>query len=147
MTDTTETEAPALPYEPPGLRDLIRSLSYKPGWSFFMRTFREAEDAPGTYRGWRLHIISDTEDSLNPEQRINVNHAFPVPPASYNRDTWLAWLFDRIIDVETHEAGEFFRVDGERIYSPHHGNGEDPYTVWRPHSDMAAAKRKRAGED
>lgn len=134
----------ALPYEPPGLRDLIESLTYKRGWQFFLAIFREEEDeAP---RGWRFHVISDTEDSMGPG-RIRVNHAFPVPPASYNRDTWMAWLFERIRDVETHEAGEFFRVDGERVYSPHHGNGEDPYMVWRPHTDMAAAKRKRAGDD
>lgn len=137
--------ATVTPYEPRGLRDLIGSLTYKTGWSFFMQVFREDPDEP--YRGWRFHVISCTEDSMQPGKVIRVNHAFPIPPTSWNRDTWQSWLFDRVRDVETHEAGEFFRIDGERVLAPHHSNGEDPYTVWRPHTDMAAAKAKAAGDD
>jgi hypothetical protein len=132
-----------LPYEPPGLRDLIGSLTYKPGWVFNLRIFREDDDE--TPRGWRFHVISDTPDSFNFARRIRVNHAFPIPPASWNRDTWAAWLFDRIRDVESHEAAEFFRIDGVREFAPHHGNGEDPYRTWFV-SDYATAA-KSAGDD
>lgn len=131
------------PFEPPGLRDLIATLTYKPGWKFFLALFREDEDeAP---RGWRFHVISDTDDSLRPDKRIRVNHAFPVPPASYNRDTWAAWIVDRIGDVEMHERNEFVQFDGVREFAPHHGNGEDPYRTWHV-SDYATAA-KRAGDD
>lgn len=138
-----EAEATTLPYEPPGLRDLIESLAYKRGWRFYLALFREdGDEAP---RGWRFHVISDTEDSMDPAHRIRVNHAFPIPPASWNRDTWAAWLFDRVRDVETHEAGEFFRIDGYREFAPHHSNGEDPYRVW--HVGDHATARKSAGDD
>ena len=137
----TDPTTDALPFEPPHLRDLIDSLSYKPGWSFTLGLFREDGDA----RGWAFYVISDTENSLAPKQRIRVRHEFLVPPATWNRDTWAAWLFDRVRDVETHEAGEFFRLNGVREFAPHHGNGEDPYRVWHT-SDYATAS-KSSGED
>lgn len=129
------------PYEPPHLRALIESLTYKPGWDFRLGVFTE-DDEP---RAWAFYVVSDTENSLDPARRIRVRHEFLIPPASWNRDTWAAWLFDRVRDVETHEAGEFFRLDGLREFAPHHGNGEDPYRVWHV-SDHATA-RKSAGDD
>lgn len=136
----TKESVPA-PYEPPGLRDLVKSLSYKPNWMLYLGV-EYAEDGSG---GLTFFVVSDTENSLHPDQRIRVRHAFLVPPASYNRDTWAAWLFDRIRDVESHEAGEFFRIDGLREFAPHHSNGEDPYRVWWT-SDHATAN-KSSGDD
>lgn len=123
-------------YEPPHLRELVESISYKPGWMFYL-SYEPATDGSG---GLALHVVSHTEDSFNFERRIRVNHEFLVPAASWNRDVWAAWLFDRIRDVETHEAGEFFRLDGVREFAPHHSNGEDPYRVWHA-SDWATAAK------
>lgn len=120
---------------------LVPQMSYKPNWKIWIG-HDIAEDGAG---GWHLFIVSDTENSLNPGERIRVRHGFLIPPASYNRDTWAAWLFERVRDIETHEAGEFFRLDGEREFAPHHSNGEDPYMVWHT-SDLVTA-RKRAGDD
>lgn len=130
-----------LPFEPPGLRELIGTVTYKPGWSAHIGLFREDEQD----RCWALYIISTTPDSYAPERTISVRHEFLVPPASYNRDTWAAWIRDRFADVEAHELGEFLRFDGVREFAPHHGNGENPYMVWHV-SDHAAA-RKKAGDD
>lgn len=130
-----------LPYEPPRLRGLIEGLTYKPGWEFRLGVFREDAEA----RGWAFYVTSDTENSYDHAQRIRVRHEFLVPPTSWNRDTWAAWLFDRIRDVEGHEAGEFFMIDGVREFGPHHGNGEDPYRVW--HVSDYAATRVKAGQD
>lgn len=137
MEDTAEQ----LPYEPPGLRALVEAITYKPGWTFRLGVFRE----DGVARCWAFYVVSNTENSYDPTRRIRVRHEFLVPPASYKRDVWVAWLFDRIRDVETHEAGEFFQVDGVREFGPHHGNGEDPYRVW--HVGDHEAVRKRAGQD
>ncbi len=128
-------------YYPEHLNDLVEAITYKPGWQFSL-----AEDfSPDGSGGLALHIVSDTEDSFDFTHRLRVRHAFLVPPASYNRDVWAAWLFDRVRDVETHEAGEFFRIDGVREFAPHHGNGEDPYRVWHV-SDWATAN-KSSGEE
>lgn len=128
-------------YLPAHLRELVNNLAYKPGWTFSLRE----EYAPDGSGGLTFFVISETPDSMNPTLPIRVRHGFLVPPASYSRDVWAAWLFDRIRDVETHEAGEFFRLYGLREFAPHHGNGEDPYRVWHV-SDYATAN-KSAGDD
>lgn len=128
-------------YEPPGLRDLVKRVEFMPRWLVYLGT-EYADDGAG---GLHLFIVSDTEDSMNPGERMRVRHGFLVPAASYNEANWTAWVFDRFRDVlANHEAGEFFRVDGVRVFAPHHGNGEDPYRVWHV-SDHATAK-KRAGD-
>lgn len=129
------------PFEPPGLRELIDSISYKPGWLFSLGAFVE----DGEPRGWAFYVVSDTPDSYDHGRRIRVRHEFLVPPASWKRDVWAAWIRDRLADVEAHELGEFLMFDGYREFAPHHGNGEDPYRVW--HVGDHAAARKRAGQD
>lgn len=123
------------------LRKLVREITYKPGWVVYLAC-EFAYDGAG---GWHLFIVSETDDSLDPSRKIRVRHGFLVPAASYNRDTWAAWVFDRFRDVETHEAAEFFRINDVREFAPHHGNGENPYLVWHI-SDYATAS-KRAGDD
>lgn len=127
-------------YRPPYLDDLVRSLTYKKGWRMYLET-DISEDGSG---GLTFFVISVTDDSMVKDKKISVRHGFLVPLASYNRDSWAAWLRDRMQDVETHECNEFFRIDGLREFAPHHGNGEDPYRTWHV-SDYATA-RKRAGE-
>lgn len=123
-------------YMPSHLAELVDSIAYKPGWTFSLAEQYD-EDGSG---GLQLHIVSDTEDSFDSTRRIRVRHAFLVPLASYKRDVWAAWIFDRVRDVETHEAGEFFRISGVREFAPHHSNGEDPYRVWHV-SDWATAAK------
>jgi hypothetical protein len=123
-------------YKPPHLQALVDAITYKPGWQFYLLDQVEPDGSGGL----ALHIISDGPDSFDFGRHIRVNHAFLVPPASYNRDVWAAWLFDRVRDVETHEAGEFFRIEGVREFAPHHSNGEDPYRVWHV-SDWATAAK------
>lgn len=126
---------------PEHLGELVESIEYKPGWMVYLQ---EEWDDDGS-GGLKLQIISNTENSFDFGTRIRVRHSFLVPNASYNRDSWAAWIFDRVRDVETHEVGEFFRIDGVREFAPHHGNGEDPYRVWHV-SDWATAD-KSSGQD
>jgi hypothetical protein len=113
-------------YRPAHLADLVAAVTYKPGWLIYLAVETE-DDGSG---GLHLFVVSETEDSYNPTKRIRVRHGFLVPPASYNERTWIAWIFECLRKVETHEAGEFYQVDGRRPFAPHHGNGEDPYIVW-----------------
>lgn len=128
-------------YVPPYLPELVKQIMYKPGWEFELAVKFEPDGSGGL----QLQIISDTLNSFDFSQRIRVLHSFLVPAASYNRDTWAAWIFDRVRDVESHEAGEFFRIDEVREFAPHHGNGEDPYRVWHV-SDWTTAN-KSSGDD
>ena len=126
-------------WEPPGLRDLTKRLTYKPNWMIYLGTDNEDK------KWLTLHIVSESPDSYNPKRTVRVNHSFLVPMASYNEANWLAWVFDRIKEVESHEAGEFFMMDRLRVFAPHHGNGEDPYRTWFV-GDYADT-RVKAGEE
>ena len=128
------------PYVPEHLPAAVGAWTYKPGWLVYLDYDREPDGAGGL----TLWIMSDTENSVQPG-RINVHHPFLVPPASYRREVWEEWLLARHGDVEMHERNEFARIDGERRWAPHHGNGEDPYITWR--LGTAEAAGKRSGDD
>lgn len=132
------TQHQEAPYPFP-LAELVESVSYRDGWTFTLRSIDRGQGSIGL----TLDITARVHDSLNPEQVMRVRHLFIVPAASYNRRSWQRWLLDRCIDVETHEACEFFRIDGERVYAPHHSEGEDPYTIFEISDAATAAKSFR----
>lgn len=122
------------PY-PNGLYQLINSIRYKKGWRFTLYD-DYLRDPPSTHsgesRGLTLSILIDTPDSYHPENMIRVQHLFPVPPATYNHESWQRWLLDRILQVEQHEACEFFTITEPELikpFAPLHGPGEDPYRI------------------
>lgn len=133
-----------LEWEPPGLREIVLSASFMPGWAIYLGRDNEGG-------GWlTLHILSYTLNSY-PEQAedlgsemISVNHSFLVPMATYNERTWKAWIRDCYSKVWDHEIGEFLQFDGVREFAPHHGNGEDPYRVW--HVGDLADTQVKSGE-
>jgi hypothetical protein len=111
--------------DPVALAELVATLEYKPLWKF---TLEELDRGQGS-AGLTLCILITTQDSYRPERQRSVMHYFIVPAAAYDRRSWRRWLFDQICLVETHEAAEFFTVDGEKPYAPNHGPGRDPYTI------------------
>lgn len=121
------------PY-PTELEEILDKLKYFPGWGFYLHKI----DRGQTCVGLTLTISVKVPDSYNHEKTIGVRHLFPVPPAAFNSGSWRRWLFDRILDVHTHEAMEGFEIDGVKPYAPHHGPGEDPYIIWERGTDEAA---------
>lgn len=124
------------------LEQVLTEIEYKrespPGDRFAL--FRDDEN---NYA--RLNIFTYNPNSYNPDEIRWTRHEFVVPVATYNRDTWIRWIFDNILAIEAHETSEFFFVNGERIYAPHHGNGENPYVLW--FASYPAKKLKAPGED
>ncbi len=125
------------PY-PEELAALVASLQYKPGWSFM---FDEDYDRGQGCTGLTLNILIETPNSYNPEQLRQVLHLMPVPAAAYDVRSWQRWLLDQILLVERHEACEFFTVNGENPFAPHHGPGRDPYTIFEVGSTEEVATR------
>lgn len=123
---------------PIDLEALVKRLRYNEDWTV---TLHADYDRGQGSRGTTLVILVSCEDSYHPGQMRNVAHLFIVPAASYNLRSWSMWLFDRIMDVHRHEAMENFRIESDsgedvlRPYAPHHGPGEDPYTVFVHGSD------------
>lgn len=121
------------PY-PTTLAKLVEQLAYRPGWTFALQ---ETDRGQGS-EGLTFVITSLGYNSYHPDrgETYRVFHYFPVPPAAYNEQSWRRWLLDRLIEVETHEACEFFQIAGERPYAPHHGPGNDPYIVFEHGTDL-----------
>jgi hypothetical protein len=107
------------------LTELVKQLAYKPGWAFELRDVDRGQGCAGT----TLLISARVPDSWNPAATIGFLHLMPVPAAAYNRESWTRWLFRQILDVETHEALEFFKVDGHPPYFPSHAPGWHPYDL------------------
>lgn len=130
MTDLATQEAPY----PTVLAELVDSMEYRPGWRFNV----EHTDRGQGSCGLTFVVRSLGYNSYHPDrgETYGVFHYFPVPPAAYNRQSWLRWLLDRLIEVERHEACEFFQIAGERPYAPHHGPGNDPYIIFDHGMDL-----------
>lgn len=116
------------PY-PHVLKDLIARLKYRE-WIFELVHHDGVLCVNVTTKG----IDSYNSDNTN----YRVHHYMQVPPATYNEKCWRRWLFDQCVLIETHEAMEFFKIDGKRPYAPHHGPGNNPYTINERGTDLDA---------
>lgn len=121
------------PY-PDALAGLVSALAYRPGWRFALEDIDRGQGS----KGLTFIVYSLGYDTYNPDrgETYRVAHYFIVPAAGYNEQSWRAWLFERLQDVERHECAEFFQVDGERPYAPHHGPGHDPYVIFEHGEDV-----------
>lgn len=135
------TQVAPYPHE---LADLVDKLRYRRhmGWKVRLEDdwVRDPADThAGESRGLTLIVTRNGPNSYKPEQSMKVAHAFAVPPATYNRESWMEWLFARLADVDTHERMEDFAFvplhatpEGERLERPKapvHAPGFDPYMV------------------
>jgi hypothetical protein len=113
------------------LFDLVADCTYRDGWLVYLcDEIRDpATTHAGESAGLTLSVVTSTVNSYPPHQPMQVRHLFPVPPATYNRESWQRWLFECFCKVELHEAMEFFTIDGSKPYAPNHGPGWDPYIV------------------
>lgn len=120
--------------DPTVLFELVEAVSYRPGWTV---AILDKDRGQGSV-GLTLDIVTSGFNSYHPErgQNYRVHHYMPVPPAAYDRRSWQRWLFEQFLLVEQHEAMEFFTVDGEKPYAPHHGPGNDPYIVFEHGTDI-----------
>lgn len=150
---TTEEAAPGTrlmrqvaPY-PETLADLVRCLRYREhmGWRVWLDDDCQ-RDKPGRHsgeaRGLTLIVQRSGPNTYRPDEVMTVSHYFAVPAATYNRQSWMRWLFDRLGDVDAHERMEDFVLEEDvpdshgctarvftRPMAPCHGPGWDPYLV------------------
>lgn len=132
---------------PPGsadlLQDVVSRATYKPGWAISLEHMGRGGEHLAGGEGLTLRVRFSCEDSTRPGASTQLDHLFAVPPASYNRETWERFVLNCLILVETHEAMEFFKVDGRAPFFPAHGtaNGFNPYTIQhrRPGDELPGA--------
>jgi hypothetical protein len=103
--------------------ELVAHLGYKPGWAL------KVAGPLGRY----LCVFARCPDSVRPGTERTTQHQFEIPDeVCGDRETFARWAFDRFLQIERHEAAEFFQFDGQRPFFPAHGDG-DPYEhreVW-----------------
>lgn len=104
------------------LYGVVGAVRYKPGWTFGFHG--------GAGDCLFLRIDVETVDPVTREAAL-VGHRMPVPWEPWTADQWVDWVFQQILLIEGHEAGEFFTVGGERPYLPEHGPGVDVYALQR----------------
>lgn len=128
----TEPMQQVAPYPEP-LAALVAQLDYRTdrGWKVRLsnRVRDRADDGMVLSEGLTLTVTRVGPDTYHPDTTVEVNHYFPVPPATYDMRSWRRWLFNRLGDVDTHERCEDFIIGGDRPYRPSHGPGNDPYLV------------------
>lgn len=103
-----------------------------------------SRDDPSNYA--ILYVFLHSPNSYRDDRADRyTRHEFVVPVATYDRANWIRWVFERVKSAAVHEVCEWFKVDGERVYPPHHGNGEDPYVEW--HLGTVEQAAKAPGDD
>jgi hypothetical protein len=123
------------------LHDLVKRCEYRPGWSAELVVLNDRQDGGS---GLTLVITSYGLDTYDESRELLLGHQFQVPAANYTEQVWRKWLFERFLDCEIHECAEFFQIDGERPYAPHHGPGHNPYFIYE-YADESAARMRADG--
>ncbi|HEX6968104.1 MAG TPA: hypothetical protein VF174_04720 [Micromonosporaceae bacterium] len=98
---------------------LVGRLTYKPGWTFKL-------GGPG---GRYLCVFATTPDSNDVSRQRTTQHMFEVPDDLTTDRAAARWIFERLLLVEQHEAGEFFAIAGRRPFYPHHQDEGSPYDL------------------
>lgn len=96
---------------------LVAALSYKPGWVF---------KVGGPERAF-MCVFATTPDSGNPQSLRTTQHMFRLPVEPVSWPEFARWAFDRLMEAELHECGEFFTLAGHRPFFPHHQDEGSPY--------------------
>jgi len=107
------------------LRRLVADVAYKPGWAFKV----------GGPLNRYVCVFATTPDSNDPSRQRCTQHMFEAPPLA-DLHAAARWLFDRLLEAERHEAGEFFTVAGDRPFYPNHQDEGSPYELvdrWEQH--------------
>ena len=103
---------------PTDLEHIVNSVQYRPGWKFWLELVGKEV---------RLQILCVGFDSYHPHRgpTYATSHSFRLPEIS--PPSWKLWLFERIMEVEKHEAMEFFQVGDERPFAPMHSRSANSY--------------------
>jgi hypothetical protein len=93
------------------VRAEVAKLVYRPGWTFTVEE-RGFEDP------WLRILATGVMDAYDPACTLDLGIDSPIPPMA-DVDALHRWLIWRLERVESHEAREWFRVDGVVLFDPH----------------------------
>ena len=104
------------------LQEVIDSLTYKPGWRFWVK--RRPTAIPAWPDDVILHMEFDAPDANDPEYQTIIGRDLLLPQGlAYIIDGAQAgikrWVEHSIKSMEMHEVDEWLRFDGVRLKDPH----------------------------
>jgi len=100
---------------PSQIYDILKRISYKSNFQF---RYDESHWLP---YGGTIFIMMTVQDSRNLEVHdLTVSFIAPIPTSAITDEpTFVRWLLEQTIKAETHEAQEFFKLDGKLVDDPH----------------------------
>lgn len=88
------------------LRAILAKFTYKPGWRFYVE------------KGM-LRVDAMVVDAYDHNKMTPLGYLHGIPSHVREDFPWERWLLDQIIEIERHEAMEFFEIDGVKVFDPH----------------------------
>jgi hypothetical protein len=92
------------------MRDLLKKVTYRRGW----RLSLEQHPFEGVWLTVEFSVADAYDQTLRQKQRVRT--WFPI---CFDERTFYANLEFRLERIESHEAREFFLIEGERVFDPH----------------------------
>lgn len=89
----------------------LAKMSYRPGWS--LSAYQDLHQGP------TLRIVASVEDGYHPGTYIDLGIDARIPDIVTTVELLHRWTLWRVLEVESHECREYFRVDGELLRNPH----------------------------
>jgi hypothetical protein len=95
------------------LGTFLERVKYKPGWKLWA-------EPPGTiYERPQLHYAFEAPDAYHPDRTVLCQGYALMSEYDTAESLLREFVYRAILFAEEHEAGEWFRVDGDRPYDPH----------------------------
>jgi hypothetical protein len=91
----------------------LATMTYKPGWRMAV-----VELPPFSSR-FHLAISFYAEDAYGSGKQVKIGRHYPLRPPIRSLDQFEHAVFTAILDLEKHEAREWFRVGGVMKLDPH----------------------------
>lgn len=99
------------------LQHVLRKISYRPGWTFSMYDYGSTSLLRTEFG---ILIRASVPDRDDPSRTIPLNFRTAVHVHDGASEADVAReVLRRILEFEHHEACEFFKLDGDRLFDPH----------------------------
>ncbi len=101
-------------------RSIVESITYKPGWSVLFDHCPYASASMANQ--FILQIRAKVQDADNPTAEFKLlsrEYLFEEWIITLDEKQFVAYVFDFFVQMEKHEAAEFFKVRGVKTFDPH----------------------------
>lgn len=92
------------------LRAALKRVTYRPGWRMVLYQSQ--------HEGVWMSVKAELDDPNSPGKTTMLNVRTAVPPIPHEQ-YFFQWLAYRIGRIESHEAREMLRIDGQKFDDPH----------------------------